>query len=97
MANFPPEQVANFSPESVANFDRNRWPTCPGIRNLISDRSVGNILKANGIDRAPDRKRQSTASIRLSMEFRQGTGTSQNISSGTSFLYRGPTPFQTWS
>jgi hypothetical protein len=24
--------VANFIPESVANFDRNRWPSCPGIR-----------------------------------------------------------------
>jgi hypothetical protein len=32
VANFTPEWVANFSPESVANFDRNRWPTCPGIR-----------------------------------------------------------------
>jgi hypothetical protein len=32
VANFPPEWVANFSPESAANFDRNRWPTCPGIR-----------------------------------------------------------------
>jgi len=28
--------------------------------HLISDRSVGNILKAHGIDPAPDRKRQST-------------------------------------
>jgi hypothetical protein len=30
------------------------------LGHLISDRSVGNILKAHGIDPAPDRKRQST-------------------------------------
>jgi putative transposase len=30
------------------------------LGHLISDKSVGNILKAHGIDPAPDRKRQST-------------------------------------
>jgi putative transposase len=30
------------------------------LGHLISDRSVGNILKAHGTDPAPDRKRQST-------------------------------------
>ena len=31
---FASEQVANIIPESVAKFDRNRWPTCPGMRSL---------------------------------------------------------------
>ena len=36
---FASEQVANIIPESVAKFDRNRWPTCPGIRTNFLIRS----------------------------------------------------------
>jgi len=46
VANFTPEWVANFSPESVANFDRNRWPTCPGIRMEVKEDGEGILVHA---------------------------------------------------
>jgi hypothetical protein len=50
VANITPEQVANFIPESVANFDRNRWPTCPGIRTgQIASESAAQYCHANGL------------------------------------------------
>jgi hypothetical protein len=41
--------VANFIPESVANFDRNRWPSCPGIRRKSIDLTTKKLRVAHSL------------------------------------------------